>query len=143
MDVPRVVVDTNVFVGALLNPGGQNRRMIRECLEERVQPLMGQTLFHEYEDLMGRLTLFRKSVLSLRERRQLFEAFLSVCDWVQIYYGWRPNLRDESDNHLVELAVAGGAVAIVTHNVSDFRQADLRFPEIRVFTPAEFLKEIL
>jgi hypothetical protein len=30
---------------------------------------------------------------------------------------WRPNLRDEGDNHLVELAIAGGAEAIVTYNV--------------------------
>lgn len=26
--------------------------------------------------------------------------------WTRIYFGWRPNLRDEADNHLVELAVA-------------------------------------
>lgn len=102
---------------------------------------MGQALFHEYEDLLGRQALFRKSVLSRQERRQLFEAFLGVCEWVQVYYGWRPNLRDEADNHLIELAVAGGASAIVTHNVTDFRQGELQFPEIQILTPAEFLKE--
>ena len=54
---------------------------------------------------------------------------------------WRPNLRDESDNHLVELAVAGGAEAIVTRNVRDFRVgADLRFPQIRIVTPVQFLR---
>jgi len=38
----------------------------------------------------------------------------------RIYFLWRPNLRDEADNHLVELAVAGGAQAVVTRNKRDF-----------------------
>jgi len=45
--------------------------------------------------------------------------------WIKIFYGWRPNLRDEGDNHFVELAIAGGAEAIVTYNIRDFRLADL------------------
>ena len=52
-----------------------------------------------------------------------------------------PNLPDESDNHLVELAVAGGAEAIVTHNIKDFNRADLTFPGLQVVTPRVLLKE--
>jgi predicted nucleic acid-binding protein len=58
-----------------------------------------------------------------------------------IYYSWRPNLRDESDNHLVELAVAGGATAIVTLNIRDLQNAELRFPGIGILRPKELLKE--
>ena len=103
---------------------------------------MGQALLSEYEDLLGRTELFRNSLLSARERERLFEAFLSVCEWVRIYYGWRPNLRDEADNHLLELAIAGGASSIVTHNVVDFRRAELQFPQIRILSPREFIKEL-
>jgi predicted nucleic acid-binding protein len=46
---------------------------------------------------------------------------------VHVYYLWHPNLRDEGDNHVFELAGAGGAEAIVTTNVGDFRSAELRF----------------
>ena len=104
---------------------------------------MGQTLFLEYEDVLGRGELFRNSPLSARERRSLLEAFLSACEWVQVYYTWRPNLRDEADNHVFELAVAGGASVIVTNNVADFRGSELRCPEIRILTPKELLKELL
>ena len=40
----------------------------------------------------------------------MFHSFLSLCEWVPVYYLWRPNLRDEGDNHLIELAVAGRAL---------------------------------
>jgi predicted nucleic acid-binding protein len=61
---------------------------------------------------------------------------------MQVYYLWRPNLRDEGDNHLVELAVAGAAQVIVTNNVADFQTSELRFPGIRVLRPGDLLKEL-
>jgi len=125
----------------LIRGEGQNRAILRACLEERLRPVLGQSLFLEYEAVLGR-DLFQKSPLSTVERRQLFDAFLSVCEWVPVYYLWRPNLRDEGDNHIVELAVAGSAAMIVTNNVADFRGAELRFPEIRVLRPPDALKEL-
>lgn len=59
----------------------------------------------------------------------------------KFYYLWRPNLRDETDNHLVELAVAGGAMAIVTYNVRDLTAGELLFPSLRILTPVAFLKD--
>ena len=137
------MVDTNVFAGALLREEGYNRQVLRACLEERWRPIMGQALFLEYEDVLGREPVFRKSPLSAAERRELFGAFLSVCDWVHVYYLWRPNLRDEGDNHIFELAVAGGAEAIVTNNVGDFRSAELRFPGLQVLAPRGALRELI
>jgi len=136
------VIDTNVLAGALLRREGQNRDVLRACFQEHLKPLVGQALFLEYEDVLGREQLFRKSPLAASERRQLFEAFLSVCEWVQVYYLWRPNLRDEGDNHILELAVAGGASIIVTNNVADFRGSELRFADIRILSPKILLKEL-
>ena len=138
----KVVIDTNVLVAALLRSEGRNRQVIRACLEGRLRPILGEALFLEYEAVLGRTELFRKSPLSEPERQRLLDAFLSVCEWVQIYYSWRPNLRDEADNHILELAVAGGATMIVTNNVTDFRNAELQFPGIRTLTPLEVWKEL-
>ena len=102
---------------------------------------MGEPLFLEYEELLARPELMARSPLNENQRRALLDAFLSVCDWVDVYFGWRPNLPDESDNHLVELAVAGGASFIVTNNIADLTRGELRFPQIRIVRPAEFIKE--
>ena len=135
----RVVLDTNVFVTALRSQEGASRAVIRLCLRRRGQPLMSETLFNKFEDVLGRAGPFQTSRLTPRERAELLDAFLSVCEWVRVFYLWRPNLPDEGDNHLVELAVAGMAATLVTQNVRDLRRGELRFPQLRIETPAEFM----
>lgn len=67
--------------------------------------------------------------------------FISVCDWVSVYYLWRPNLIDEGDNHLLELATASHARYIITGNTKDFEHGNLLFPDITIATPKEFLDQ--
>lgn len=138
----RIVVDTNVFISAVLSTTGSNRKLIRACLEGKAIPIMGAALFHEYEDLLSRNDLMQQSPISSEERDTLFAAFLSVSEWIRVYFLWRPNLPDKGDDHLIELAVAGGASAIVTNNLSDLRGGELRFPELKILTPNQFLKSL-
>jgi putative PIN family toxin of toxin-antitoxin system len=139
----RVVIDTNVLVGAALSAkGGHNREVLRRCLKGHVQPVVGVALFSEYEELFLRASVMGKSPLSESERRTLLEAFLSVCEWVKVYYLWRPNLPDEADNHLIELAIAGAAGVVVTNNVRDVARGELTFPGLQILTPSQFLKTI-
>ena len=101
----RVVIDTNIFLGACLGTGAANQT-IAACLRGQFTPLMGAALLAEYEDVLGREALLKKSRLSSQEQQTLLDIFLSKAEWVRVYYAWRPNLPDESDNHLVELAIA-------------------------------------
>ena len=134
-----VVVDTNVFVSAAMSAGGSARQIIRHCLKGNLAPLVGNALFSEFEDVCAREDLFANCLISSKERGELLDAFLKSCNWVPIYYLWRPNLPDEADNHVLELAVAGGAEAIITFNKRDFLRAELNFPNIAIQTPIEFL----
>ncbi len=136
-----LVLDTNVFVAALRSADGASRAVIRRCLQGQYTPCMSLALFAEYRDVMGREPLFVASPLTSEERLALFYAFIAVCRLTEIYYLWRPNLRDEADNHVLELAVAAGAQTIVTYNRADFFGAELHFPELRIVMPADLLKE--
>ncbi len=124
----------------MLRDGGAARAALRLCLQGEVQPLIGVALFVEMEDVLSREHLFRTSKLTQAERQELFAAFLSVTQWVPIYYTWRPNLRDEADNHVVDLAVAGNAEYIVTQNERDFEKMELEFPHRKLATAAEFME---
>jgi len=137
----RVVIDTSVWVAALKSADGASRQILRLCLRRECLPLVGQALFAEYEDLMGRTAVFRNSPLSSAERNELLDAFLSVSEWIPIFFLWRPNLRDEGDNHLIELAVVGAATKLITHNSRDLLGGELKFPGLDILTPAEFLRQ--
>ena len=135
------MVDTNVFVAATTSTRGASREVLRRCLLGRYEPLMSQALFAEYESVLARPELFLRSPVSNEERHALWAAIISRSLWVRVYYLWRPNLPDEADNHVVELAVAANAEAIVTHNTRDFRRNELRFPGLTVVTPGALIAE--
>ena len=137
----RVVIDTNVFVGACMGVGASNA-VVRACLEHRLVPLMGVALLTEFETTLSRDELFARSRLDAAERSMLLDTFLALCEWTRVYFLWRPNLKDESDNHLIELAVAGDADVVVTRNLRDLRGAELRFEPLRILSPEDFLKEL-
>ena len=137
----KVVIDTNVFVGACLGQGA-SAEVIEACLVGRCVPVVGSALLAEYEDILGRKALFKRSRLNDDERRELLDIFLSACQWTRIYYGWRPNLRDEGDNHLIELADAGGARFVVTRNLRDLTAMEMKFTGLEIASPETLLKEL-
>jgi putative PIN family toxin of toxin-antitoxin system len=137
----KVVIDTNVFVSALLSADGASRGILRLALCGDIKPIFSNALFAEYEALLGRSAVWISCVLSQSERADLLDALIASSDWVAIHFLWRPNLNDEADNHVLELAVAGGASVIITANVRDFVHAELLFPTVKILTPAAFLQE--
>ena len=134
-----IVIDTNVFVAGLRSAAGASRLLLRRVFTGDFQPLFGNALWLEYQDLLGRPVW--GELTTPAERVQVLAALAAQGRWVTVYYGWRPNLPDEADNHLIELALAGGAAAIVTHNLRDVRGGELKLGNLRVLTPAQCIKE--
>ena len=137
----RIVVDTSIFVSAIIGTKGASRQVIRLCLNGDIVPLMSNSLFLEYEAVISRREILERCILTELEIRNLINAFYSVCRWIQIYYLWRPNLIDENDNFLIELAIAGNCKTIVTKNLADFRNAELEFEGLQAVHPEQFMKD--
>jgi putative PIN family toxin of toxin-antitoxin system len=135
------VLDTNVLIAALLGPRGASRQVVRASLQGRYYMMMSTSLALEYEEVANHEEIIAQSGLSRACLDTLLDAIFHVCHWHHIYYTWRPNLPDEGDNHVLELAVASGVPLLVTHNQADFQRAELRFPWLRIVTPDVLLKE--
>ncbi|MGK2871788.1 MAG: PIN domain-containing protein [Alphaproteobacteria bacterium] len=103
------------------------------------QPLFGNALWLEYQDLLGRQVWDEATTPA--GRIPVLAALAKQGRWVTVYYGWRPNLPDEADNHLIELALAGSAAAIITHNIRDLRRGELRLGNLQILTPVQCLEE--
>jgi putative PIN family toxin of toxin-antitoxin system len=134
-----VVIDTNIWISALISKDGDSREIIRLALKEKILPQISTSLFIEYESVMKREKVQHLCSLSSKEQYELFQAFLSACKWNEIFYLWRPNLGDEDDDFLVELAVASNAKVIITENKKDIDFGELNF-DFEVLTPKEFIK---
>jgi predicted nucleic acid-binding protein len=73
---------------------------------------------------------------------QYIDAFLnyllSQSIECSVYFLWRPHLVDPKDDLVLEVALAGGANFIVTHNIRDFVGIDSL--GISAVTPDDFLR---
>jgi len=136
----KVVIDTSVIISALIGKRGASREVIRRCLKGKYLPLISNPLFQEYEDVSSRKRIKETCPLDTREIRDILNAYYSVCHWVPIYYLWRPNLKDEGDNFLIELALAGNSRTIVTNNIKDLEAAELKFDRLRIMLPQQLLR---
>ena len=92
----------------------------------------------EYEDVGKRL--IEDIPLTEQDVDNILDYLCTVAKQQQIFYLWRPFLKDPKDDMVLELAVAASCDFIVTYNKRDFQVAE-RFG-LRVMTSKEFLEEI-
>ena len=104
--------------------------------EAAFQLVVSVPLVLEYE-----MALKRRTELSDEDAEAVVDYLCRVADRQEIYFLWRPFLKDPADEMVLEVAVGAGVERIVSHNVGDFRGVEEQFG-IRVVTPGEFLKEL-
>lgn len=134
----RVVLDTNVVVSALRSRRGASAVLMLKVGTGSFTHCLSVASLLEYESALKR----EESGVELS-----WEAIDDILDYLaataalqEIFFLWRPLLPDPADDHVLEVAVAGGCDAIVTYNRRHFRGAE-RFG-IRIVTPGEFLLEM-
>lgn len=137
----KVVIDTNIWISALISKDGVSRDVLRLALREHIFPQISTSLLLKYESVMKRDKIQNLCVLSVQEQEELFYAYLSTYKWNEIFYLWRPNLKDKDDDFLVELAVASNAKVVISENKQDFEAYELLF-DFEVLTAKEFLERM-
>ena len=104
----------------------------------RYDIVISAPLVLEYEAALQRhqpeTTFSRDEIISF------VDSLCAVAHHQDIFYLWRPTLRNPADDMVLEVAVAGSCDAIVTFNERDFGASD-RFG-IAILAPASFLQMI-
>ena len=130
----RVVLDTSVLVAAWSSRSGASFALLRHLRKGDFEIAVSVPLVLEYEAVLQRHV--RPPLTSL-DVEAFIDYLCGVATRQEIFFLWRPLLRDPQDDMVVEVAVAAECDAIVTHNVRDFGPAT-RFG-LQVLTPAATL----
>ncbi|QFY88479.1 putative toxin-antitoxin system toxin component, PIN family [Magnetovirga frankeli] len=127
-----IVLDTNVLLAALRSSRGSSFALLSLLAEDHFTLHVSVPLVAEYEAVL------RRGQLELTDG-QIDDVLDFLCARAchhEVFYLWRPQLRDPDDDFILELAVKAQA-SIVTWNRADFKRAQLF--GIQVLTPADLL----
>ena len=130
----QIVLDTNVFVSALRSRGGASFKLLSLIGGGRFQLNVSVPLVLEYEDAAKRADL----ALTEKHIDDVLDYVCHVANRREIFFLWRPWLKDPKDDFILELAVEAACDFIVTFNLRDFAGSE-KFG-VRVITPREFLR---
>lgn len=134
----RIVLDTNVLVSALRSRRGASYRLVSLVGGGLFDVVVSVPLVVEYEAAAKRHS--KQLGLTHSDIDDIIDYLCHVGLRRDIFFLWRPILRDPKDDLVLEVAVESESDYLVTHNLKDFVEAD-RFG-IRVVTPKAFLAVI-
>lgn len=130
-----MIVDTNVLVAATRNKNGPSFALVQLVRTQNIVMCCSPALFLEYEDVLKRPDQRAASGLRLKDVDAILNELAALVEPVATHYQWRPQLRDPSDEMVLEAAANAQVDALVTYNLRDFQPAK-RFG-ITVLTPEQ------
>lgn len=131
-----IVLDTNVLVAATRSRRGASFELLSLLPDPRFQIALSVALYTEWQDVLSRPEHLPPGI-SPDDARAFLRYLASIAHLQDVYYLWRPFLRDPDDDMVLECAVASGSRYLVTHNLRDFRK--ITALGVEPLTPAEFL----
>ena len=139
--VRRVVLDTSVIVAGLRTRHGAANRVLRLVADGRLVLLATPPLFLEYEDVLGRPEHRLVHGLTPEAIEEFLAELAALVEPVGIHFQWRPQVRDPSDEMVLEAAINGRADALVTYNIKHFAVPGERFG-IPILRPVDVLGKV-
>ena len=135
-----LTLDTNILYQALKSTTGASHFILQQVRNRKIQIALSVPVFLKYKDVFTRDKSLKDFKLQLSDVDKFLRFIAYISKTFEIYFLLRPNLKDEKDNMIVELAVTSQSDYIITSNAKDFKNAELKFDELKVITPGEFVK---
>lgn len=118
MSLPQIVIDTNILVAGLRSRRGYAFQLLERVGKGYFEINLSVPLVLEYESILHR------ELPPIGINPELIDAVIdyhcAVATHHEIFFLWRPFLRDPKDDMVLELAVKAQSQFIVTFNKRDF-----------------------
>ncbi len=115
-------MDTNVLFAGLYSSTGASHQILRLIDGKRIKPVISTPLLFEYEEILKRKQIELK--ISEKQIDIISDSLCALGEFQEIYFLWRPYLRDPKDDHVLEVAMASKTKTIITHNIKDFKEIE-------------------
>lgn len=135
-----VTLDTNILYQALKSKTGASYFILQQVRNRKIQIALSVPVFQEYQDVLTRNKSLKDFELQLEDIDKFLRFIAYIGKTFEIYFLFRPNLKDEKDNMIVELVLTSQSDYLITSNIRDFKNAELKFDQLRIITPSEFVK---
>lgn len=129
----RIVVDTNVVFEGLTKQGGASGLIVDAWLAGLMVVCVSNALAYEYTDVLSR----KLSAERWSQLEPVLAQLLSIAQYTNIYYSWRPTSPDAGDDLVIDCAMNASAI-VVTSNIRDFQSAKSSLG-LRVLNPVQFV----
>ena len=140
----RVVVDTNVWVSALLNPRGFPAQLLEALRRKRFTPVLSSPIIEELKEVLARPRL-RKYGIRDEDVQELIMLLTDRAIWVEPT-GKLHLCRDSADDVVLETALLGQAEEMVTRDDDMKRDLELmkwmKEQGIAVLSVSQFLESL-
>jgi predicted nucleic acid-binding protein len=127
---------TDAVGAAMCSPAGASAALLHAARASRVSLLATAPLCFEYESDCHRPEHAHAAGLDAKSVDVFVAALVALVEPVEIWFMWRPQLRDTGHELVLEAAVNGRASAIATLNRRNFHSAAERFG-VEVLLPSE------
>ena len=134
-------MDTDTIVAAMRSPTGASAALLRAARSGRVTLAATVPLCLEYEGACSRPEHVTAAGFSPADLTVFLDAVVNLVEPVEVWFLWRPQLRDPGDELVLEAAANGQAAAIVTFNRRDFRPAADHFG-LDILLPADAIRRV-
>ena len=138
MKAERLVIDSNVWIAALISPAGTARRLVDTVLDHEIDILMSESTFAELVSRLDRRKFDRYR--DPESWNSFLTALVELALWHEDAETATGTSRDVDDDKFLALAVTGQAEAIIS---GDRDLLELVSHEgIPILTPAQFLQRL-
>ena len=134
----KIVLDSNVFVSALINPRGKPAQILNYVFESKVRLFTSPSIIEELERVLSYPKLVKRHGLEKQELKEFVSDLLSILSLVEGKKAIELIAEDPADNNYLSCALDAKADFIVS---GDIHLLNLReYEGIQIITPAQFLE---
>jgi len=117
-----IILDTNIIYSALRSRNGASFKLLSMLPSKKFNINVSVPLVLECEDVLKRKD--SELIFTTNELDIILDNICAMANRHDVFYLWRPLLRDPGDDLILELAVKSQSSYIVTYNKQDFEGVD-------------------